>query len=199
MGPCAVCANVDKLKLKVVVHSGQALFHKVGRFAQVSGLDVILVHRLLKNSIDSDEYVLMTESAYRDITIVSPWPLVRGIERYEGIGEVNTYVFRADGSSAPTPEAIQRLYKNRGSAFRSAVLLIVQGTFAQFPILLGMRPAGKFNDFGDASNPVQVRPLIRFGMALRLLVMVPLILPIGIVVQAYRVLSMKTLAQRHQH
>ena len=32
---------------------------------QVSGADVILAHRLLKNSIESNEYLLLTESAFR--------------------------------------------------------------------------------------------------------------------------------------
>ena len=36
--PCSVCRNLDGLKLKIVVHSGEALFHTIGHFADMSGV-----------------------------------------------------------------------------------------------------------------------------------------------------------------
>src|SRR5262249_9532557 len=59
---CPLCKNVD-VKLKIVVHAGEAVFHQIDRFSQVSGVDVILAHRLLKNSVRGSEYLLLTESA----------------------------------------------------------------------------------------------------------------------------------------
>jgi hypothetical protein len=64
---CAVCRDSGRLKLKLVVHSGHAVFHTTGGRALVSGADVILAHRLLKNSVGGDEYLLMTEPAYDDL------------------------------------------------------------------------------------------------------------------------------------
>jgi hypothetical protein len=89
---CAICKNADQLKLKVIVHSGRAVFHSIGRFAQVSGADVILAHRLLKNSVPSDEYLFMTEPAYRDIGREMDGEFVKSEETYEGFGPVGTYV-----------------------------------------------------------------------------------------------------------
>ena len=52
---CAICKNVEDLKLKVIVHSGCAVFNMIAGSPQISGPDVILAHRLLKNSIPSSE------------------------------------------------------------------------------------------------------------------------------------------------
>ncbi|MCI0604477.1 DUF2652 domain-containing protein [bacterium] len=48
---CGACKNIHRLTLKIIAHSGEALFYKIGNFLELSGIDVILVHRLLKNSI----------------------------------------------------------------------------------------------------------------------------------------------------
>lgn len=64
---CGACVNLHRLKLKVVAHSGRALFYMLGNFCELSGVDVIAVHRLLKNSVTENQYILLTESAYRDL------------------------------------------------------------------------------------------------------------------------------------
>src|SRR5712671_2353564 len=48
---CNACTHIEKLRLKVIVHSGEALFHQVFNFVELGGVDVIIVHRLLKNSV----------------------------------------------------------------------------------------------------------------------------------------------------
>ena len=59
--PCDPCQQSKNLKLKIVVHYGT--FHEITirNFSELSGKDVILVHRLLKNSINVSEYWLMTK------------------------------------------------------------------------------------------------------------------------------------------
>lgn len=89
---CAVCANADDLHLKIVVHSGCAVFHEIAGRPQVSGPDVILAHRLLKNSIRDDEYLLMSEAAYRAVGAQMDRDFIQDRERYDSIGEVATYV-----------------------------------------------------------------------------------------------------------
>ena len=90
---CAICRNAHELRLKVIVHSGRAVFHTIGgRFSQVSGTDVILAHRLLKNSVPSSEYLLMTEAAYRDVGREMNGEFLEGAEDCEGFGSVKTYV-----------------------------------------------------------------------------------------------------------
>src|ERR1700744_352462 len=55
---CNACTHIEKLKLKLVAHSGEALFHRVLNFVELAGVDVIVVHRLLKNSVTAGEYLL---------------------------------------------------------------------------------------------------------------------------------------------
>ncbi len=59
---CAACVNVVNLRLKFVAHAGQVAEQKVKRYSELAGMDVILVHRMLKNEVPLDEYVLMTEA-----------------------------------------------------------------------------------------------------------------------------------------
>ena len=41
---CAVCRDAGTLKLKLIVHSGRAVFHSIGGRGLVSGADVILTY-----------------------------------------------------------------------------------------------------------------------------------------------------------
>ena len=85
---CAICRNADNLGLKIIVHAGEAVFHEIAGRAQVSGSDVILAHRLLKNSLNSNEYLLMTEQAYALLGEYLPGRFVQHQEHYEGFGDV---------------------------------------------------------------------------------------------------------------
>jgi len=89
---CAVCKNVEDLKLKLIVHSGSAVFNTIAGVQQISGTDVILAHRLLKSSIPNSEYILMTESAYRDLGHQMPGEFVESQESYPQLGTVKTFV-----------------------------------------------------------------------------------------------------------
>jgi len=89
---CAICRNSKNLALKIVVHTGSAVFHQIGGFDKVSGPDVILAHRMLKNSVPDKEYLLLSESAYRDIGQQMDGPFLEGHEFYEGFGKINTFV-----------------------------------------------------------------------------------------------------------
>jgi class 3 adenylate cyclase len=89
---CAVCSHVSELALKIVVHSGRAVFHTIGGRPQVSGPDVILAHRLLKNSVPSNEYLLMSDDAYRELGREMAFTFVEGEERDDDFGLVKTHV-----------------------------------------------------------------------------------------------------------
>ena len=62
---CEACQHIRDLRLKVVLHSGEVVFKQIRQFKELAGEDVILIHRLLKNSISADEYILMTERFYK--------------------------------------------------------------------------------------------------------------------------------------
>jgi hypothetical protein len=89
---CTVCTHVDILNLKIIVHGGRALFYRLDRFTELSGIDVIIAHRLLKNSLKSDRYILMTDQAYRDIPIPQNLTTKKHREEYETIGTVGSVI-----------------------------------------------------------------------------------------------------------
>jgi len=60
--PCDACANIGVLKLKFVVHHGRFSRQRLGSVEQLHGTDVIVAHRLLKNSVPSKEYLLVTDA-----------------------------------------------------------------------------------------------------------------------------------------
>ena len=93
---CAICRNPEELKLKVIVHVGRAVFHEIAGRPQISGADVILAHRLLKNSQPNREYLLMTEPAYRELGREMGAGFEDGAESYEGFGSVKVHVQRLD-------------------------------------------------------------------------------------------------------
>ena len=66
---CTACINIKSLKLKVIVHSGRAAFYRINGHQELTGTAPIVIHRLCKNSVEVDEYMLFTESAYNDLTL----------------------------------------------------------------------------------------------------------------------------------
>ncbi|NCQ19087.1 MAG: hypothetical protein COW85_09810 [Ignavibacteria bacterium CG22_combo_CG10-13_8_21_14_all_37_15] len=88
-----VCIAIETLKLKVIVHTGYAELVCIGTFKELSGIDVILVHRLLKNSVKEKEYILMTESAATEIMFPKIICIETGLEKYDDIGEVKTFIY----------------------------------------------------------------------------------------------------------
>lgn len=90
---CNACINLQSLSIKVIAHSGEALFSKIGEFHELSGLDVILVHRLLKNSVKEPGYILLTEAAFNEIGDQFPFQPKQGKETYSGLGTVKTYIY----------------------------------------------------------------------------------------------------------
>ncbi len=89
---CEACANVGDLELKLIIHSGEALVTQIGPYATLSGVDVITLHRLAKNSIRGDRYVLMTEAAVQDLGLPADVEVLEGSEQYD-TGEIRTRWF----------------------------------------------------------------------------------------------------------
>jgi hypothetical protein len=111
---CNACTLAENLKLKIVVHSGGALPYRIGKFEELSGVDVIMVHRLLKNSVPADEYILMTEAAYRDLHFPIDIPVTPGSETYDDLGQIKTYVYfpatTPDSGAPPATTQYSSLY-----------------------------------------------------------------------------------------
>ncbi|MBW1297256.1 DUF2652 domain-containing protein [Aquimarina litoralis] len=67
--PCNACATAPNLQLKIIAHSGDLQFITVQNKRKPFGQVVIEAHRLLKNSIPSDNYALISEDLSQHIGI----------------------------------------------------------------------------------------------------------------------------------
>ena len=81
---CPTCMHMHQLALKVIGHVGTALRYRLGRFDELAGPDVIAVHRLLKNGLASNRYLLLTESAFQALRPAGTW--MSATEDLEGLG-----------------------------------------------------------------------------------------------------------------
>jgi hypothetical protein len=116
---CQACQNVGKLRLKAVLHHGEAIFNTIAGFRKVSGEDVILAHRLMKNSVAESEYVIETEEFYRLAGAVTGTRQEQMTEDYEGVGKVTVRVFYPGESLAPAKGARRSLLSKLRMSWRN--------------------------------------------------------------------------------
>ncbi len=101
--PCDACEQANNLKLKFVAHVGEVATQTIRDRRKLVGIDVILVHRLLKNSVPATEYVLFSHELYRNGG--GAFDPVQQVEQdLEGIGRVRTYFADIAGSLTPMPQ-----------------------------------------------------------------------------------------------
>lgn len=60
----AATESTAGLRLRVILHFGEVAFKRIGDFQELAGMDVILLHRLLKSELPGRATVLMTERFY---------------------------------------------------------------------------------------------------------------------------------------
>jgi len=87
---CIACQQMVTLRLKLIGHYGVAVRSRVSGFDELSGVDVILVHRLLKNEVPGSEYILLTEPALRFLAPPGTYRPHR--ERYDDVGDVSLHL-----------------------------------------------------------------------------------------------------------
>ncbi len=63
---CGACRTASNLSLKFITHLGELQEVNVNDFKKLIGSDLILAHRLLKNNIESREYLLLSEKYYNE-------------------------------------------------------------------------------------------------------------------------------------
>jgi len=100
---CGACRATAQLNLKLIAHHGRFVRQVVGGHARVAGPDVILAHRLLKNPVDADGYLLFTEPALERAGVD---PVASGMERrllsYAFLGEMPCFVADPEPGWEPT-------------------------------------------------------------------------------------------------
>jgi len=89
--PCDGCTQASNLKLKFVAHIGEVATQTIRQHRKLVGIDVIHVHRMLKNPVQVPEYVLLSEELYRTSDDPMPGPAHEVTSDLEGIGPVRAY------------------------------------------------------------------------------------------------------------
>jgi hypothetical protein len=130
---CEGCVQAGELKMKVVAHVGEVANQTIGRRTNLVGVDVIAVHRMLKNEVPVSEYVLMSEPVWAG-TDDHLKGHARGLEQeLEGLGPMQLYWLDIDELPArvaappPRPAIPSRILGTMGVVLRG------------FPYLVGIR------------------------------------------------------------
>jgi len=95
--PCAACARIGDLDLKIVVHHGEFVEQTTGGHTELAGKDVITAFRLLKNHVTEETgiraYALFTREAVRHMELEGFFASGQWHKQtYEHIGEVEFVV-----------------------------------------------------------------------------------------------------------
>ena len=92
---CQACANVNLLDLKIMAHHGTFDEMKIGPMKDISGADVILVHRMAKTDVSETtgvrSYALFSDAAAEAMGIEAA--LVPYSQPFEHFGEVSMQVY----------------------------------------------------------------------------------------------------------
>lgn len=121
---CDACREIGSLRVKFVAHLGEAVSQRIRDTEKLVGIDVIMVHRMLKNTVPAKEYVLMSEPLYRHLEPQLRDRAVRVDEELEGLGEVPLYFVELDDLSIelpalPEPSLPARLRETVGFGLRA--------------------------------------------------------------------------------
>ena len=176
---CDACSTIDRLRLKIVIHAGTALFHRVGTFNELAGVDVILVHRLLKNSIQADEYILITDPVFDELRFPEAIQWTKGSERYVELGEVSTHLYVPERERERCLIRLQQrpLHEKIISSAKTFTRRLV---YSQ-PIIWGLSTTPVFHHL-----PQKAGLTSRSVQTILLLVMTPPMLVIGLLLVAAR-------------
>lgn len=85
--------QIASLSLKLIVHYGSLAMYSVRGFAKLYGKAVVEAHRLMKNNVDSDTYVLVTDAYMQESGNSAPdgaptGNSVQQCENYSDIGKL---------------------------------------------------------------------------------------------------------------
>jgi hypothetical protein len=114
---CGACQTASNLSLKFIIHYGAIKELMISGFKKASGVDMVIAHRLLKNRIGSNEYILITQNYLNCLSDKLPasdltWQL--GNEEYPAIGNIEYEYALLDGVKSripPIPERVDQVVK----------------------------------------------------------------------------------------
>lgn len=94
---CQACLGLQSLTLKIVFHVGDVVEKSLLDVEELTGDDMVIAHRLLKNSVKSHQYFLMSDKYYHFAKNILPLKPESREEAVEGFGKIKVEVF--DGKS----------------------------------------------------------------------------------------------------
>ena len=100
---CEACLSAGQLKLKVIAHHGEIAVKQIKQFEEIAGEEVILAHRLLKNTVKGGEYLLLSKPLHDLCGSLDGRTPERRSEHCEGIGNVEVMVYYPEGAARETP------------------------------------------------------------------------------------------------
>ncbi len=103
---CDACRHAGKLKIKAFIHFDDTVVRGEKSDTELGGEGVILAHRLVKNSLEIDEYILMTKAARKYCGAVDNFKEVIGRESYDESGNIDTFAF--------APSTVETVVKPKG-------------------------------------------------------------------------------------
>lgn len=120
--PCGACQAIINLSLKFVAHHGPLAEMKVGKFIKQSGTEMIVAHRLLKNSIGNNEYLLLTDKLLQhteDLSKDSNVAWVTSSEEYASLGKIDyRYTLLNEArKNVPLPQEPDTRYQTDDTSF----------------------------------------------------------------------------------
>jgi len=86
---CDACGKAPELTLKLIAHYGRYSRQRIGETSQVHGVDVIVPHRLAKNSVPSREYILATHELLERLPDSQRASFIPHTEEAEGLGQIS--------------------------------------------------------------------------------------------------------------
>ncbi|HMY14736.1 MAG TPA: DUF2652 domain-containing protein [Polyangium sp.] len=131
---CDGCTQIGELKIKFVANVGEIAYHKVKGRMELAGVPVIVLHRLLKNSVPIAEYALMTGPILDGAKSELRKTAQQIEEDLEGLGASTVYYVDLVKTAPPVPPPAPAGYLTR--LWRHILFNI-----RSFPYMIGLRQA----------------------------------------------------------
>jgi Protein of unknown function (DUF2652) len=129
---CDACRQIGRLRVKFVAHLGEVATQRIRETEKLVGVDVIAVHRMLKSTVPTGEYVLMSGPLYQQLDPELRDRAVPLEQELEGLGRVPLYFvplgeLPTETPAVPRPTLAARVRETVGFGLRA------------FPRMIGLR------------------------------------------------------------
>jgi hypothetical protein len=130
--PCDGCRQSGDLKIKLVGHVGEVAVQQVKHLTELAGVDVIVVHRMLKNEVPLPEYLLVTRPVYDMLDAPLQAAAAAVALRLEGLDDCDAYYVDLEACSAASPAV-------RALPFHMRLARHAKLIWRSFPYILGRK------------------------------------------------------------